>query len=169
MIVDCAFPALARLRKGTWTTEDCAAHDAFERYGAAGAWTGLAALPDVTTTNSGQDLTRYPTRVAACAAWHAHSFVSVHKTELSCFPAIGGRNLLLSLLNPGVSFPLGPKSFNTIGDLIKILDFDDKRPNWLFDDRILNLNHAATMRPKCLHATPKKQKTKRISWNKRPL
>jgi hypothetical protein len=35
MIVDCAFPALARLRKGTWTTEDCAAHDAFERYGAA--------------------------------------------------------------------------------------------------------------------------------------
>jgi hypothetical protein len=130
---------------------------------------GLAALSDVTTTNSGQDLTRYPTRVAACAAWHAHSFVSVHKTELSCFPAIGGRNLLLSLLNPGVSFPLGPKSFNTIGDLIKILDFDDKRPNWLFDDRILNLNHAATMRPKCLHATPKKQKTKRISWNKRPL
>jgi hypothetical protein len=35
MIVDCAFPALARLRKGTWTTEDCAAHDAFERTGAA--------------------------------------------------------------------------------------------------------------------------------------
>ena len=152
MIVDCAFPALARLRKGTWTTEDCAAHDAFERTGAAALGRACA------TTNSGQDLTRYPTRVAACAAWHAHSFVSVHKTELSCFPAIGGRNLLLSLLNPGVSFPLGPKSFNTIGDLIKILDFDDKRPNWLFDDRILNLNHAATMRPKCLHATPKKQK-----------
>jgi hypothetical protein len=42
MIVDCAFPALARLRKGTWTTEDCAAHDAFER---SGAWTGLLRYP----------------------------------------------------------------------------------------------------------------------------
>jgi hypothetical protein len=33
----------------------------------------------------------------------------------------------------------------------------------------LNLNHAATMRPKCLHATPKKDKTERISWNKWPF